>query len=72
MLFVKKENTSDYPTLELEYKNGFGVAQSLVHPFLFSAVLEDAIRWKGVVPYINWLPLRFIKIIKPFLVRKRV
>ena len=71
LIFVKESELATYPKLMLEIERGYGVALSLVHPVLHTAVAADGERWKLVVPYINKLPLGLLKNIKKTMQRLR-
>jgi hypothetical protein len=71
ILFIKESELSKYPLLSREVEEGYGEPLPLVHPTLFTLIHEDAVRWKLVVPYINWLPLGVLKKIKGVLLGRR-
>lgn len=71
LMFVKESEIAKYPKLATEIEHGYGNAHSLVHPTLHNAVAADSERWKLVVPYINKLPLGFLRKIKKMMISVR-
>ena len=65
--FVKESEVDKYPKLKGDLVNGFGECLPYVHPVLFERAVEDASRWKLVVPYVKYLPMSLIKYIKKIL-----